>query len=138
MHKTGFELTGAQKMDMFVNSNVSFAGMELIHSVVIAQRIESWWGFLRKECVEFWLSLFDQIKAEGNFDGGPLGKNLVLFCFLGMIQDELDLVAEVWDSHVIRPSRNLIVPNGIPNIMFSVPELCDSENYMCRIDEEEF
>ncbi|KAL3865542.1 hypothetical protein ACJMK2_042918 [Sinanodonta woodiana] len=102
------------------------------------QRIESWWGFLRKECVEFWLSLFDQIKAEGNFDGGYLDKNLVLFCFLGMIQDELDLVAEVWDSHVIRPSKNLMVPSGIPNVMFSVPELYDSENYMCLIDEEEF
>ncbi|KAJ8314675.1 hypothetical protein KUTeg_006825 [Tegillarca granosa] len=27
------------------------------------QRIEYWWGFLRKECIEFWLALFDQLKA---------------------------------------------------------------------------
>jgi len=25
------------------------------------QRIESWWGFLRKECAEFWISLFPPI-----------------------------------------------------------------------------
>ena len=59
-------------------------------------------------------------------------------CFFFYFQDELDLVAEVWNSHVIRPSKNLMVPSGIPNVMFSVPELYDSENYMCLIDEEEF
>ena len=50
------------------------------------QRIESWWGFLRKQCVEYWLAFFDQIKADGYFDGGFLDKNLVLFCFLSYIQ----------------------------------------------------
>jgi len=50
------------------------------------QRIESWWGILRKECVDLWLEYFHQIKDEGKFDGSWLDKNLVLFCFLGLIQ----------------------------------------------------
>ncbi|KAF6717318.1 hypothetical protein FQA47_010858 [Oryzias melastigma] len=50
------------------------------------QRIESWWGFLRKECVDFWLDHFHRLKDEGDFVGDFLDKNLMLFCFLGLIQ----------------------------------------------------
>lgn len=50
------------------------------------QRIESFWGFLRKECIEFWLEFFHGMKNEGYFDGTFLDVNLVLFCFLGLIQ----------------------------------------------------
>ena len=38
-------------------------------------------------------------------------------------QDELDNVAEVWDFHLIRPSRNHRVPHGRPNIMYHLPHL---------------
>lgn len=50
------------------------------------QRIESWWGLLRKECVEFWLEKLHCLKDEGLFDGEFLDKNLIIFCFLGIIQ----------------------------------------------------
>lgn len=38
------------------------------------QRIESWWGLLRKECVEFWLEKLHGLK-DGAFDGEFLDKN---------------------------------------------------------------
>ena len=50
------------------------------------QRIESWWGILRKESMEFWIDLLTNLKDEGHFDGGFLDKNLVIYCFLGLIQ----------------------------------------------------
>ena len=50
------------------------------------QRIESWWGFLRKQCVDFWLEHFHRLKDEGDFVGDFLDKNLMLFCFLALIQ----------------------------------------------------
>lgn len=50
------------------------------------QRIESWWGFLRKECMEFYISLFADLKDNGMFDGGFLDKSLIHFCFMGIIQ----------------------------------------------------
>lgn len=55
------------------------------------QRIESWWGFLRKECMEFFISLFVDLKDRGLFDGGFLDKNLIRFCFLGIIQVSVNL-----------------------------------------------
>ncbi|CAL9699776.1 unnamed protein product [Knipowitschia caucasica] len=100
------------------------------------QRIESWWGILRKECVEFWLEHFHRLKNEGDFVGDFLDKNLILFCFLGLIQDELDFTKESWNSHVIRPSRNDNVPHGRPNAMYFIPELYETEDYLCQVSEE--
>lgn len=50
------------------------------------QRIEYWWGFLRRQCVDFWLALFGDLRDNGSFDGGFLDKSILQFCFLGIIQ----------------------------------------------------
>jgi hypothetical protein len=50
------------------------------------QRIESWWGILRKENVEFWMSLFHELQGQGLFDGGERDKELIRFCFQDLIQ----------------------------------------------------
>ena len=50
------------------------------------QRIESFWGQLRKQCVQFWLELLHGLQNAGEFTGTFLDKQLLLFCFLGMIQ----------------------------------------------------
>ena len=50
------------------------------------QRIESWWGFLRKECMEFWMNLFKGLQERGDYKGDFLDKNLVQFCFMMLIQ----------------------------------------------------
>ena len=50
------------------------------------QRIEYWWGFLRKQCVEFWLCLFADLRDNGFFDGEFLDKNILQFACMGLIQ----------------------------------------------------
>ena len=50
------------------------------------QRIESWWGILRKESADYWMCLFRSVRDEGLFDGGFIDKSLLQFCFLGKIQ----------------------------------------------------
>lgn len=42
-------------------------------------------------------------------------------------------MVEVWDSHLIRPSRNYRVPHGRPNIMYSVPGLYVTRDYKCLV-----
>ena len=44
---------------------------------------------------------------------------------------------DVWDSHVIRPSTNDRVPHGRPNVMYMVPVLYDTEDYLCAVDSDE-
>lgn len=50
------------------------------------QRIESWWGILRKQSVQFWINVFQGIKENGYFSGDFLDKNLIQFCFLNLVQ----------------------------------------------------
>ncbi|XP_062865268.1 uncharacterized protein LOC134327123 [Trichomycterus rosablanca] len=99
------------------------------------QRIESWWGILRRESMEFFISLFTDLKDNGMFDGCFLDKSVLQFCFMGIIQDELDETMKVWNSHVIRPSKNDNVPSGRPNVMYLMPELYSTENCLSPADE---
>ena len=50
------------------------------------QRIESWWGMLRRQCTQYWMNLFSSLKDTGYFDGTFLDKNLIQFCFMDIIQ----------------------------------------------------
>ena len=50
------------------------------------QRIECWWGMLRKQCVEFWLVLLHDLNNVGDFDGRYIDCNVLQFCLMGLIQ----------------------------------------------------
>ncbi|XDV31020.1 hypothetical protein PO909_033797 [Leuciscus waleckii] len=100
------------------------------------QRIEYWWGFLRKECMEFWISLFAHLRDNGYFDGGFLDKSLLQFCCMGLIQDELDDTAQVWNAHTIRPSKNISNPSGRPSVMYGLPELYLTRDFLTSADTE--
>ncbi|XP_051931236.1 uncharacterized protein LOC127607148 [Hippocampus zosterae] len=101
------------------------------------QRIEYWWRFLRSHCMEFWLSLFTDLRDNGFFDGGFQDKNILQFCCMGLIQDELDDTALVWNSHLIRPSKNMNVPSGRPNVMYMLPELYGTRDFLSPVDNEQ-
>ena len=50
------------------------------------QRIESWWGMLRRQCTQHWMTLFSCLQHNGHFDGTFVDKSLVQFCFSRLIQ----------------------------------------------------
>ncbi|XP_049457607.1 uncharacterized protein LOC125904311 [Epinephelus fuscoguttatus] len=101
------------------------------------QRIESWWGILRKEGMEYWIQLLGELQDEGSFDGGVLDKAILQLCVMGLIQEELNNIKDVWNAHRIRPTSNPNVPHGIPNVMYSTPELWDTEDCAMPLDQEE-
>ena len=41
------------------------------------QRIESWWGYLRREHIQYWMSLFKTLQEDNEYTGSFLDKNLV-------------------------------------------------------------
>ncbi len=41
------------------------------------QRIKYMWNFLRRECTDFWICLFRDVEAAGDFDGGFLDVGLL-------------------------------------------------------------
>ncbi|KAK1897327.1 Myomesin-1 [Dissostichus eleginoides] len=52
----------------------------------------------------------------------------------GPAQDELDETTCVWDSHVIRPSKNDRVPSGRPKVMYMFPELYTTEDCVSPVE----
>lgn len=50
------------------------------------QRIEYFWNFLRRECTDFWICHFQDIEADGNFDGQFLDINLLQYCYMHLVQ----------------------------------------------------
>ena len=50
------------------------------------QRIEYMWSFLRRECTDYWICLFQNMVDDGLFNGDFLDVNLMQFCFMHLIQ----------------------------------------------------
>lgn len=53
-------------------------------------RIESRWGVLRKEGMEYWIQPLGEMKDEGLFAGDYVDKALVQLCFRNIIQVRLE------------------------------------------------
>ena len=62
----------------------------------------------------FWLTLLLN---------GCVYRECLKFCFMGVIQAELDRVAQHWNLHRIRPQNNVESPPGRPDTLFFLPEL---------------
>ncbi|CAK6984265.1 uncharacterized protein LOC115380193, partial [Scomber scombrus] len=101
------------------------------------QRIESWWGNYRRQNAEYWRDLFQEFQSAGEFNGDMVDKGLIQFCFLDVIQEELDTVVRMWNTHRIRPSGNgRDLYHGKPFLMYHAPELYQARDYLHPVDYE--
>lgn len=86
----GTENGCVEEMQIFLRCNHpdSFAGERsfLYGRSTANQRIEGWWGTLRKQSAQFWMNLFQTFQDDGHFTGDFLDKNLIQFCFLNLVQ----------------------------------------------------
>lgn len=107
----------------------------MVGKSVTNQRIESWWGILRKENSQHWMNVFTKLKDEGHFSGNFLDRSLIQLCFLKIIQNELREVCHVWSSHRIRKTKNANLPGGKPIVLYSCPEVFGSRNYLKEVPQ---
>ncbi|XP_035985476.1 uncharacterized protein LOC118558974 [Fundulus heteroclitus] len=135
----GTENSSVEQMQIFLRRNHTdnFAGEKsFIYGRSTAnQRIEGWWATLRKQSAQFWMNLFQTFQDDGHFTGDFLDKSLIQFCFLNLIQDELDDVVNTWNSHRIRPSAS--AASGRPVVMYSFPELHRAQDRLKPIVADE-
>lgn len=86
------------------------------------QRIESWWSFLRRSNAQWWIELFQSLVECDAFHPGNLRETDCLrFCFMQLLQDNLNSVRSLWNSHRIRPSVGARCPAGIPDVLYCFP-----------------
>ena len=86
------------------------------------QRIESFWGQLRRLCVQFWMNLFKDMVSRGLLDTSDKVDILAMrYCYIHLIRRDLDRMANEWNVHPIRPN-NAETQCGRPNMMYFSPE----------------
>jgi hypothetical protein len=90
------------------NCNDRFAGINSIFmgKSTSNQRIEAWWSILRKQNADWWMAYFKDLRDSGVYhDGNPLHNECLRFCFMGVIQAELDRVLKEWNIHTISTKK---------------------------------
>lgn len=88
------------------------------------QRIEAWWSILRKTRFSWWIDYFKDWCETGSFDASiSYHVEVIRFCFIGLIQTELDEVKAMWNNHRIRPVRNSECPSGRPQVLYNAPQI---------------
>ena len=103
------------------NDTDSFSGNSsfMYGKSVSNQRIEAWWSQLRKGCTEWWINYFKDLRDRGLYcDADIINVECLKFCYMPVIQDELQRVARLWNSHRIRPSTNQDSPPGKPDMLY--------------------
>ncbi len=74
------------------------------------QRIEAWWSFFRRYRSQWWIEVFEDLVEFGAFHTGCVMEiECLRFCFMAVIQADLDEVRRQWNTHRIRPSAGLTV-----------------------------
>ncbi|KAK3088617.1 hypothetical protein FSP39_021324 [Pinctada imbricata] len=103
------------------------------------QRIEWFWGLLRKEMAQFYMDLFADLGQDGNdfFRGDMLDKYIIQFCFMNVIQANLDEVCDIWNTHRLQSNDNRVGGGKRPILLYSLPHLYGLNNHICQVEETE-
>lgn len=100
------------------------------------QRIESWWSFLRRYGgANWWINYFKDLRDSGAFnDEDPIQRACLQFCFMNIIQKELDSIRIRWNSHKIRSTRHQECPPGKPDVLYHLPDIQGVQDYKLRFN----
>ena len=98
------------------------------------QRIERFWRFLFKNFTVSWLNFFTGMFEIGLFSPtNILHQELLQFCFMDLLQNELNFIRHRWNSHRVRKMASVNCPSGIPDLLFSCPELKGGQDHKISI-----
>lgn len=93
------------------------------------QRIERLWGVLNIHFTQFWRNFFAEMRDSAIFnDSNLVHIECIRYCFLPVIQTQLNSFMESWNSHSVRAQRQnqLLTPTGKPDVLYFQPELFET------------
>ena len=104
------------------------------------QIIESNWLQFKSDGPSWWINFFKDLSNLGLFNSmDPVHQECIRFCFMQILRNELNEVAEMWNQHIIASCKfgNSSGPRGRPDCMFFLPHLYNSKNYKLTVDPQE-
>ena len=125
----GNENIYCQDMQVFFTGNDS---SYLYTASTRNQRIEAFWARLKKFRTSWWMDFFQTMLKTGLFKPSlEMHQELLLFCFMPVIQAELNDFVRVWNLRNVRQSA--AGPGGKPDILFSTSIYCwvQSSRHSC-------
>ena len=76
------------------------------------------------------MNFFKDLRDEGHFDWSKgYHADALRFCFMGLIQSELDETRTLWNSHHIKEVRHSECPSGRPDIPYYLPSNQGAREY---------
>ena len=118
------------------NHTDSLAGMKsfMYGRSTANQRIEAFWGHVRKFCIQYYINLFKDMMDENIFDNSnPMHIDCMRYCFMDIIQKDLNKLIDEWNSHRIRKQRRQ-VQHGKPELMYEIPNIFNARQCGLNID----
>ena len=86
------------------------------------QRIEAFWGQLRRKCCQFWMNKFKDMATLGSFDMSSKVEMYTLrFCYIHLLRRDLKQTVTEWNEHNIQSKANQESVNGKPDVLFFAP-----------------
>ena len=76
------------------------------------------------------------MRDSGGFNDEDLIRHMCLqFCFMSVIQKDLDSIRIRWNSHKIRATRHQECPSGKPDVLYHLPDIYGVEDYKLPFDD---
>ena len=88
----------------------------------------SWWLRVRVDR--------DVFRTQHSTLASTCARQLLQFCFTGILSKEIIDISEGWNYHRVRSTKGSICPAGIPKVLFFVPELYDGHDYKSAVDDD--
>ena len=86
-----------------------------------------------------WINFFKDLCDSTMFDPSLSHHiNCLRFCFLGLLQSELDETRDLWNNHHIRKTSNSECPAGRPNIWYFPPQISFGINDKLPLADENY
>ena len=98
------------------------------------QRIEAWWSHMRRSKTTWMIHYFKEMIDNNLYDpSSDYQAACAQFCFMKLIQKELDHARMHWNTHMIRRSKQAGIA-GRPDQMHYLPENngCFDQLYPCN------
>ena len=103
------------------------------------QRIESWWSKFKGLGMEGWIAHFKDLESHGVIDTSDvLHVECIRFCYMKLLQHELNQIMLEWNTHHIRSNPLARSPSGKPDVMYQFPQLYGAQSYLQEYDTQTY
>ena len=109
----------------------------IIYGPSTSNKIERWWRDLHERFEQYFKEHLTYLLQRRYYDPHNADhRQLMAYVFIPVIQRECNIFVNNWNTHRIREQKNLLLPTGVPNHMFSFPEQYGSAHCGISIQEE--